>query len=252
MIIALVSDTHANLEATVRIFEEIDRLKVDFVICLGDVVGYGPNPNEVAKICRENSTIGVLGNHDFVVLKGIQSPESRNRLISGFNLIARSSILWTMEQVSDETISYLAGLPLEKYWNEIHVVHASPGFPEYWEYISDTEMAEKYMNYIRGWVATVGHTHVPAIFRRYMGGIEHIYPEAHTEYYLERDDLYILNPGSAGQPRDGDYRASMAILDTDRRTFQILRLDYDYTLTQKKILDAGLPSILAMRLAMGM
>ncbi len=251
MNIALISDTHANLEATERVLREIDNLKVDSVICLGDTVGYGPDPDEVARLCRENSTIAVLGNHDYAVLNAFIHPERKSQILSRFSITARNAIIWTINTVSPKTVDYLAKLPLEKHWKGLHIVHASPGFPEDWEYIYDSQTAEPYMNYVKGWAALIGHTHVPAIFRKFLGGIEHIEPEPFRTYNLKKDDIYILNPGSAGQPRDGDNRASMALLDIEERTFRVLRLEYDYRTTQEKILNAGLPEILATRLSSG-
>jgi len=253
MKIALLSDVHGNLEALQSVLERIEDSKPDRIICLGDIVGYGPNPNETARICSDISHISVLGNHDYTVLKMHMDPENIPRLLRGFNPIARRALLWTYENTNEDTVDILSKMPLEKLWHDLHIVHASPGFPLDWTYIFTIEDANFFFPYIRGWAATVGHTHIPAIFTRTIRGVLHIKPEPFVDYQLNRDDLHILNPGGVGQPRDGDPRASFGLLIIDGPTaiFRIERVEYPIEITAQKILEAGLPEELAVRLPIG-
>ncbi len=255
MLIALLSDVHGNLEALEAVIERIDNLKPDAVICLGDLVGYGPDPDEVTSVCSEISDKAVMGNHDYALVKLWSNPEKRNRILRHLNLTARKALQWTFQNTNEKTIDTIARMGLEIFWKELHIVHASPGNPLDWDYIFTIDQASMYMRHIRGWAALVGHTHVPAIFTRTIRGIEHIEPEPFEDYTLSIDDIHILNPGSVGQPRDGDPKASFGILrimqDRRKAVLRIEKIDYPVNITAEKIKKAGLPDELAIRLFMG-
>jgi len=255
MRIALLSDVHGNLEALESVLQRIREIKPDAIICLGDVVGYGPNPNETARLCSEVSNISVLGNHDYAIVRLWNNPKEKRKILDRFNPISRKAIQWTLDAVNEETVNLLARTGLEVVWKDLHIVHASPGFPLDWIYIFTVDEAQMFIPYVKGWAAVVGHTHVPAIFTRTIRGIMHIKPQPQEEYVLSMDDIHILNPGGVGQPRDGDPRASFGILDIDasRReaTFRVERIEYPIEITAEKIRKAGLPDELAVRLFIG-
>ncbi len=253
MLIAILSDVHGNLEALEEVLKRVRDIKPDAVICLGDVVGYGPDPDEVTRICDEVSDKTVMGNHDYGLVKLWSNPRDRTKILNHFSPVARRSLLWTFHNTSEKTINTIARLGLEIFWNDLHIVHASPGYPLDWQYIYDAAGARMYMGYVRGWAALVGHTHVPAIFSRTMKGMTHVVPRPFEEYNLSTDDIHILNPGSVGQPRDGDPRASFGLLEITRgrAKFRIERTEYPLEVTAEKIRKAGLPGELAARLFIG-
>ncbi len=255
MLIALLSDIHGNLEALKAVLGRLKDIEPDAIICLGDVVGYGPDPDEVTALCHEVSIKSVMGNHDYALVKMQSNPELRRKILSHFNPTARRSLMWTLQNTSRETVDRIARMGLEVFWKGLHIVHASPGHPLDWTYIFNIHHARMYIRHVRGWAALVGHTHVPAIFTRTIEGIRHIEPEPFEEYALSTDDIHILNPGSVGQPRDGDPRASFGILQVmpgeREAVLRIERVEYPIDITAEKIRRAGLPDELADRLYIG-
>ncbi len=255
MLIAVLSDVHGNLEALEVVIERIQNIRPDAVICLGDIVGYGPDPNETTRICNEISDVSVLGNHDYAVIRLRNEPEKRHKILENFHPTARRAILWTADSMDDETVNILARMAIEQVWKDLHIVHASPGFPLDWTYIDNVNRALMAIPYVKGWAALVGHTHVPAIFSRTIRGIIHIEPQLQEEYVLSMDDIHILNPGGVGQPRDRNPRASLGILkilpSKREAIFRVERLEYPIDITAEKIRRAGLPEELATRLYIG-
>jgi|ERR1035437_4092380 predicted phosphodiesterase len=241
MLVAVLSDIHSNLKALDAVLGSLGT--VDAVWHLGDLVGYGPEPAAVVERLRQVGSIGVLGNHDDAICGG----ES----IEGFNPDARIAAEWTRSHVDAATLAYLEALPeqVTPEGTDFTLVHGSPREP-IWEYLDSRFAARENLAVLGSRYCLIGHTHVPMIFRENGGHIEAI--AADPESRLELDERRaFLNPGSVGQPRDGDPTASYLILDTTagRATWQ--RVAYDIGATQKAMLAAGLPSRLARRLSLG-
>ncbi|MDO8281505.1 MAG: metallophosphoesterase family protein [Thermodesulfovibrionia bacterium] len=237
---ALISDVHSNLEALNAVIEKVKADKVDKVIILGDIVGYGPDPNECIDTLRKFADILIAGNHDHGAV-GMTD-------ISCFNNHAKAAIQWTTGVLSEENKAFLSSLPLTSTIKSrsIYLVHSSPKEPEEWEYLQKAKDADANFKFFSETNCFIGHTHKPAIIEMAPGGKITIYP-GHSE--IKPGCRYIINAGSVGQPRDGNPDASYAIFDTDSVT--IKRAAYDILLTQKKMKDAGLPSYLIDRLSEG-
>ncbi len=239
---AVLSDTHGNLEALEAVLEEVEKQGYDKMIFLGDFVGYGPNPNECVELLREKVDLAVLGNHDAAVL----NPKEAET----FNEYARRAVEWTREVLTEENKKYLASLPLiVKPEENIVAVHSTPYKPERWEYILSSFDADYFFERYNEWIALIGHSHVPGAF--ILVGEENIKEVEDVPLELREEYRYMINPGSVGQPRDYDWRASFGILDLEKKTFDFFRVKYDVEKTQRKIIQAGLPEVLAERLAIG-
>lgn len=241
MLVAVLSDIHSNLWALDAVLAAVGN--VDAVWQLGDVVGYGSEPDRVVARLREAGAIGVAGNHDDAACGG----ES----IEGFNADARIAAEWTNARIDETTRSYLVGLPrvLTPPGTDFTLVHGSPREP-IWEYLDSTFAARASLAFLETRHCLVGHTHVPVAFRETGDHITAI--RVDPESWVELDERRtFLNPGSVGQPRDGDPAASYMILDTtdNRATWQ--RVAYDVEAAQAAILAAGLPPRLARRLSFG-
>ncbi len=241
MRVAVLSDIHSNLRALDAVLGSLGT--VDAVWQLGDVVGYGPEPDEVVDRLRDVGAIGVAGNHDDAVCGG----ES----MEGFNTDARIAAEWTRGRVDETTLSYLAGLPesLTPDGTDFTLVHGSPREP-IWEYLVDARSARENLACFATRFCLVGHTHVPIAFRERRGRVEVVAVDPETRLELGEDRAF-LNPGSVGQPRDGDPTASYLILDTTAAHATWQRVAYDIGATQAAILAAGLPFRLARRLSYG-
>lgn len=250
MLIGLLSDPHANLPALQTVLDDVDRVKPDLLICLGDFVGYGAQPNEVVAALRDRCHVSLIGNHDLAALGAID--------YSDFNEFAAAAAQWTNSQLSDETRRFLEGLEPRGSGAGIELAHASIRDP-IWEYVLDSETAAASFAAAEFSVAAVGHTHVPAIFSHDshgVGGLRVITPagpqvQRSIEDLLPPGSRLLLNPGGIGQPRDGDPRASWATWDDESATLTIRRLEYPVADAQASIVAAGLPDILANRLAEG-
>lgn len=239
---AVVSDIHSNLEAFQAVLS--DAGEIDRLWCLGDVVGYGPDPNDCVALLREYKDICVAGNHD---LAGIGKAEAYS-----FNSDARQAIEWTEQVLGASAREYLAGLPLVVTLEDrFTVVHGSPREPA-WEYISGVAEAEEAFRGFDTEIAFVGHTHVPMVFRELKAGAGvKGASTAEDEAVQLNGRRLILNPGSVGQPRDGDERASYILLDRDQNVARYRRVPYRITKVQEKMVKAGLPERLIARLTYG-
>lgn len=232
MRIALISDIHSNLEALTKALEIIDQHSTDTIVCLGDIIGYGANPNECVELVRQRCNIVIKGNHEDAVLDIHRAEE--------FTDNARSAILWTLKEITGENLDYIHSLPLIHRSKDALFVHASPCEPAEWNYIFEEDTAAHAFRCFSDSLCFIGHTHMPAIFsiNGYASGIT-------------RDEQYLVNVGSVGQPRDRNTQLSFGLLDTDTWKYENIRAPYDVETTVRKILNTGLPSRLGQRLLMG-
>jgi diadenosine tetraphosphatase ApaH/serine/threonine PP2A family protein phosphatase len=240
---AVISDIHGNLVALNAVLSAAADLSVDRILCLGDIVGYNPWPNECVDLMRERSIVSVMGNHDRVAA-GIGEPDD-------FNEAARDAILWTRERLSRENREFLARLPERVFIGEsIVLVHGSPRDPN--EYILSTGAAERNIHFMRERLGTTvaffGHTHVAGLFAADRGGIGAFGPR---NVKIDGGRAYLINPGSVGQPRDGDPRAAFLIYDYEAGTVRFERVDYDVEAVFGAVVEAGLPAHLGRRLFLG-
>jgi diadenosine tetraphosphatase ApaH/serine/threonine PP2A family protein phosphatase len=239
----VLSDIHSNLEA----FEAVlaDAGLVDQVWCLGDVVGYGPDPNACIELLETLPYRCVAGNHDWATLGKLN--------LDDFNPDARDANLWNRKQLTPGALAFLEGLPEMLVEGEFTLVHGSPRHP-IWEYILYPSTAQGNFEYFDTEFCLVGHTHTPAIYRlRDLNGetfCESVPPTANSPLTLGQERL-IVNPGSVGQPRDGNPEAGYAILDLAARTLEHRRVTYPIEKTQSKMMDHNLPLRLVLRLAYG-
>ncbi|MDQ7065204.1 MAG: metallophosphoesterase family protein [candidate division KSB1 bacterium] len=237
----LISDIHGNLEALTVVIKELEKRNVDEVLCLGDIIGYGPDPEECVDLVKRYANVILAGNHDYAAM-GILD-------ISYFNPHARRAIEWTAGQISDETRKFLKERPLMMVYDDFTIVHATPAEPEKWNYILSLEDAADNFAHFHNQVCFIGHSHVPVIIAKDKRG--KISVRKGQEIQLQDSEKYIINIGSVGQPRDLDPRAAFAIFDTETKHYELLRAAYDIQTTQQKILKKGLPYFLAERLAKG-
>lgn len=243
MRIAIIADIHANFVALETVLEHAG--SYDALWCLGDTVGYGPQPNEcVARV--QSADVVLVGNHDLGCLGTIP--------LTNFNREARIANEWNGKQLSQEHRAWLHHLKAMQQVNEqVTVAHGSPRDPV-WEYLLDTESASLSFDCFDTQLCFVGHTHQPLIFTADVTGrqCKASIPTERTPLQLEADRRYIINPGSVGQPRDGDSRAAYAIYDTEKATVTFRRTAYNIKRTQTMMLQHGLPEILAARLSFGL
>lgn len=239
--ILVISDIHANLTALEAVIA--DAGQVDAVWCLGDVIGYGPDPNEcVARIRMLPRLTCLLGNHDSAALNRIP--------IESFNQDARRSIEWMQNVLTKESYTFLSQLPERVVHNQVTLVHGSPRNPV-WEYILDLHNATQNMEHFNTLICLVGHTHLPIAYVTMNATREVRWvmpPEGETMIVQNRA---ILNPGSVGQPRDHDPRASYAIFYPNTNGWEVHRVAYDIRAVQRRIREADLPMRHALRLSDG-
>jgi predicted phosphodiesterase len=240
MRVAVISDVHANYHALEAVLEQIDTERVDAVWCLGDVVGYGPLPNECCDVVRERSDVCLVGNHDLVALGRLS--------VSDFNDEAAAAAVWTAEVLTEESRTFLEGLQPLGAAAGVDLFHASARDPV-WEYVLTEEAAQATLELSKAPLVLVGHSHVALSITMANDGVEGgLAPAGAT---VELEGRWLLNPGSVGQPRDGDPRAAWLLLDLDRMFAAFQRVPYSIEQTQTEMRERGLPGILAARLARG-
>ncbi|MEW6070117.1 MAG: metallophosphoesterase family protein [Candidatus Thermoplasmatota archaeon] len=223
MKLGIIADVHSNLPALEVALDALELEKVDKIIHAGDVVGYNPYPNEVIEIFKERKILSILGNHDRAVL-------AQDTL--GLNIYAAQAVLWTIDQLLDKSLEYLKTLKTREKLSleaELSIIHGSPWNDD--EYVYEHELTPKFLEEVGTEILIYGHTHVPCV-KRFGNGI-------------------IINPGSVGQPRDGNSRASYAVLDLATKEVKLQRVIYNTRAVMEKILKEGLPEFLAQRLALG-
>jgi diadenosine tetraphosphatase ApaH/serine/threonine PP2A family protein phosphatase len=238
----IFSDVHGNLEALQAVLADAEREGGELVrIFLGDAVGYGPNPNECVELIRDVVEFSLIGNHDEAAIS--------NTDISNFNPYAKSAILWTRETLSEENKELLRQLPYRVDRARYTFVHATPCQPDRWHYMFTLHDARVNFFCFETQVCFVGHSHQPlCIVKRRDGRVQ---VEQSSVIEIQPDCRYIINDGSVGQPRDGNPNAAYALFDTVKGTVELRRVEYDYSLTQKKMEESGLPTYLIHRLQYG-
>ena len=240
MRVAVVSDIHANLVALDAVLAAVG--SVDAVWQLGDVVGYGPEPDGVVERLAEIGALGVAGNHDLAALGG---PE-----IDWFNPEAKAAMEWTRSRISPATRAWLAALPERRVEADVTLVHGSPRDPV-WEYVTSVPVARANLAVLETPLGLHGHTHLPMAWADRDGRVEPISPGPGSTFRLGSGPA-LLNPGSVGQPRDGDPTASWLEIDTDDAVATWHRVPYDIEAVRRAMLDSGLPARLADRLSVGL
>jgi len=239
MTFALLGDIHGNLHALEAVIEDMATAAIDRIICTGDIVGYGAFPSECLEWVRDTCDLVVRGNHDHFTA-GTSSAFS-------FNPRARTALTWTADRLSAEEISWLGELPLKMVEGELLIVHGHPILPEAWLYILDRRQADAALESVEEQAVIIGHSHIQACFR-FKSPTAELEPGQPVQL---GDRRAVLNPGSVGQPRDGDSRAAWALLDTDRWSFTPRRVTYDVQAAREAILAADLPQELGDRLLVG-
>jgi diadenosine tetraphosphatase ApaH/serine/threonine PP2A family protein phosphatase len=237
--VAVVSDIHANLVALDAVLAAIG--SVDAVWQLGDVVGYGPDPDGVVERLAAIGAVGVAGNHDLAALGGSE--------IDWFNPDAKAAMEWTRGRISDTTRTWLASLPTTRVEGDMSLAHGSPRDPV-WEYVTSVPIARANLAVLETTIGLHGHTHLPMAWADRDGRVDMIAPGPGSSFALDGTRA-LLNPGSVGQPRDGDPRAAWLELDTETETARFHRVAYEIERAAAPIAAAGLPSRLADRLYTG-
>ena len=237
---AILSDIHGNLEALQAVLAEARHRGVEGYICLGDIVGYGADPNECLEALLPLNPATVLGNHDAGVC-GITD-------LDDFTPLAYQAIVWTKHRIKPAGEEYLFALPLVRTIGNFTIVHSNLSSPADWRYILSPREAYSSFDRLTGQVCFFGHSHRPVIFRREERWVDCI---LEPELTLTAGFQYLINVGSVGQPRDRNPRASFAVYDEEKGKIEIVRVDYPVKRAQRKILAAGLPARLASRLSEG-
>jgi predicted phosphodiesterase len=239
----VISDIHANQAALSAVLA--DAGSFDLVWCLGDLVGYGPDPNECVEKLRELPHVSLAGNHDWAALGKLD--------ITSFNSDARIASIWTQSELTPSSREYLSSLPSRDVLGQFTLAHGSPRQPV-WEYVIDPLIAQRNFAYFETTYCLVGHSHIPVIFCQLdanLGGCRTMLPPYDGPVSLQVEGRLILNPGSVGQPRDGNPDASYAILDTEAMTWELCRVPYPVEITQERMRARDLPPNLTERLTYG-
>ena len=245
MLYAIISDIHSNLEALEAVLKRIKEIRVDEIICLGDIVGYNANPNECVEIIRDLGITSISGNHDRACA-GIYEP-------SFFNVYAREAVFWTRGKITSENLNYLKSLKdFQVIRDELLIVHGSPRDPD--EYIIGKISVGENLRYLKKHYENIsicfyGHTHVKAIYA--MEEKPESISKSPDVIVLSKGVNVLINPGSVGQPRDNDPRSSFIIFDSEKMSVRYEAVLYDIEKTASKIIEAGLPRFLAERLYAG-
>jgi diadenosine tetraphosphatase ApaH/serine/threonine PP2A family protein phosphatase len=239
--IAVVSDIHANFHAFEAALAAVDAERPDAIWCLGDLVGYGPRPNECCALARQRADVCLAGNHDLAVLGALDLEE--------FSGDAGAAVRWTREVIDDASRGYLARLRSDGESDGIGLFHGSPRDPV-WEYVLTEAAAAGSFRAAPQPLLLVGHSHVALALTELRSGVAGGLAPDGAEVDLS-SGRWLLNPGSIGQPRDGDPRAAFLLLDLDARWARFRRVQYAVERTQAEIRERGLPELLADRLARG-
>ncbi|MFC1849214.1 metallophosphoesterase family protein [candidate division CSSED10-310 bacterium] len=241
MRIAIISDVHANLEALEACLDRLEKEKIDFFVSLGDIVGYGADPNRCTEIIKDKCKISLVGNHDYAALGHLD--------ISYFNPYAKKSVLWTGTNLTEENREYLESLEMYTVEKEIRYIHSTPLRPEDWNYIFTVHDARVNFSHFSEKLCFIGHSHQPVFIL--MNSKEEIFVHNSQTLTVDEDYRYIINVGSVGQPRDGNPESSFVIYDVDAGSIELVRVPYNIALTQTKMNKAQIHPFLVERLAYG-
>jgi len=240
--VLIISDVHANVVALDAVLDDAGD-QFDAVWCLGDMVGYGPDPNQcVDRVRKLPGMVCLLGNHDKAALGDVD--------LRNFNPDACEALLWTQRELSSTSRSFLERLPSSTLQQDVTLAHGSPRDPV-WEYTTDVHVALQNFSHFSTPLCLVGHSHVPFVFRWGDSECSGHMP-SHGQRIVLRNGRYILNPGSVGQPRDRNPMASYAFLDFSADTWELYRVHYDVVETQRRMEYHSLPERLVGRLTLGM
>jgi predicted phosphodiesterase len=235
----IISDVHGNLEALNAVLAA-SAGQFDSVLNCGDLVGYGPDPNTVVEWFRRNCEHNVRGNHD-KACAGLAD-------LDWFNPVAQASALWSASALTPENLDWLRALPEGPVAvDHVAIMHGSPADED--EYITNTEEAKAAAGHITTGLSFFGHTHLQGAFQVHRGGTRIV---RNSEFEIDETSAWLINPGSVGQPRDGDPNAAYGLFDTETRVVQLRRVPYKIGRTHEKIIGAGLPEVLALRLYHGL
>lgn len=229
MRIAVISDIHANLEALQAALGIISAKHADEIICLGDTLGYGASPNECLELVRSVCKCILLGNHDEAAVDLSKSEY--------FNRYARAAAEWTHKQLTRENAEFIKGLPSSIEYAGLSFAHSSPFEPEEWHYVVSEDDARMNFPFFSAPICFIGHSHTPGV-----------YCEDPAVQEIMPGKRYLINVGSIGQPRDNDPRLSFGIVDTEPLRYENIRAEYDVDAAAERIIRAGLPRALAVRL----
>ncbi|TNE68880.1 metallophosphoesterase [bacterium] len=231
MLLALISDIHGNLPALEAVFKQLDELKPDAILSLGDVVGYGPKPAECVDFLRDRKIQNIMGNHDAGVV-GKQD-------LGLFREPNHSLLKWTIEHLNAEQLQYLDDSPYTMASDELNflAVHASPSEPSRWRYIQSAIDGRKILTEISQNLCFVGHTHIPAVI-----------PDRLGVFNVKPGVRYIINPGSVGQPRDQDKRASFGLFNFDEFSYKNVRVEFNKSYVYQQFEEIGISMETAKRL----
>lgn len=245
MRIGILGDIHANAEALTAVVKALRDDGADVFVQVGDIVGYGPEPSRCIDIVKELGCVVCLGNHDAAVLDRLDT--------SYFNNFARAAIHWTKPRLRPEDFEFLGQLQFVVRRPPFTVVHGTLHLPEQFGYVISPVEALDSLDHQDTQLCFVGHSHVPAIYLRRDSAPQdiHVVPHSEAEISYRGFDRILMNVGSVGQPRDEDPRAAYGLVDTDLGIASIKRVAYDIAGVQRKIREAGLPEVLANRLALG-
>ena len=240
---AFISDIHANLEALESVLDDIETQNIDEIICLGDIVGYGANPNECVDIIGKRCPVTLLGNHDAAAVEMLSTQH--------FNIHAKIAIEWTTQTLRKDIKNYLTELPLKSTLEQVTLVHATPYEPNMWYYITSLEEAAFNFQFFDTQICMVGHTHIPIII--VLDNQKELY--VHQDSSIALGDIegsrLLINVGSVGQPRDRNSKSCYGIFDVDKAEFNYRRVAYNIEKTQQKMKRIKMPDFLISRLEDG-
>lgn len=239
MRIALFGDIHANLEALEAVLDDAAGQSVNEYVCMGDIVGYNADPAACLARVRAMDCPTVKGNHD--------EDASGSHSLENMNPVAAAALEWTRRQLSDEQRQWLRRLRMVRQVADFTVVHSTLDQPAHWNYVTNRFDAMSNFSYQFTQICFHGHTHVPRVYVKN----DRVQEVSAESLVVEDGSKYFINVGSVGQPRDGDWRACYAIYDLDEKLVTFRRVEYDIAETQRKIRAAGLPEMLAERIAEG-
>ena len=239
---AVVGDIHSNWDAFDAVLKDMDGEDVGARVCVGDIVGYGAEPGKCLRAVRDGAFTCVVGNHDLAVIARLD--------VNYFNSHARAAVLWTRQHLSVAHAEFLGALEFSAVIADLTVAHGTVHSPEEFGYIETVFAAQVSFHAMSTKIAFLGHSHVPIAFLENEGQDSVTYTQS-SEVDLRHAPKAIINVGSVGQPRDDDPRACYAVYNSDTQTVTLKRIEYDIESAQAKIRKAGLPDVLAARLALG-